>query len=371
MDKAINRKDNSLKIFAIVFGAGVLSRLIIFFVGVLLLKHFDPDKKILEFMSQAGDVVHYIHIAENGYASAGDAANKIVFYPLFPLLMKIFVIVFRDFTITGLIISYASFGTASAYLYKLMRIDYDAGKAVDALILMIIAPYGLFFTSAHTESLFLMLSIVALYYARKENWLAASIIGYFCALSKTQGVLVAAPVIYEFIVCSIRDKRIKKSGLFILLIPMGIATYLTINKVVQGDWFAFVEHQAAEPWYNTATWVSESLATSYNVGIDNFSLSMIIYHPQIWLFFVAVAFIFVGLYKNVRTSYLVFMGAYVLTTYLQGWMISGPRYISSCAVLYIVMASIDNKLIKYLMYLATGLLCVCYMALWLHGYAIM
>ena len=366
-----NGKDRSAQIFLLVFAAGILTKLLIFGVGVLFLRRLDPDKKILDFMAQAGDVPHYINIAQNGYASYGENANKIVLYPLFPLLMRILATVFRNYTVSGLIISYAAFGTASAYLYKLMRIDYDVEKSVDALLLMFIAPYGLFFTSIHTESLFLALSITTLYYARKENWLAASLIGYLTALTKTQGVIILAPVVYELIICSIRDKKFKKSGLFAMFIPLGFVTYLAINKIVQGDWFAFVAHQAAAPWYNTAKWISESLATSYDVGAGNFSLSLIIYHPQIWLFFVAVAFLFVGLYKNVRTSYLVFMGAYIMTTYLQGWMLSGARYITSCASIYIVMASIDNKIIKYIMYLGTGLLCICYMAMWLQGYAIM
>ena len=372
MGKALTRqKNDSIKIFAIVFFAGILSRLLLFGAGVLLLKLSGDNKVDLEYLAQFSDAPHYMEIAQNGYTAVGEHANKIVFYPLFPLLLRIFSVFIRSYAVTGLVISYASFGLASAYMYKLMRIDHDAEKSLDALLLLFMAPYGMFFGSIHTESLFLILSVMTVYYARKENWLIAGIVGFFAALSKTQGMLLVVPVVYELIICGARDKKINLKGLFALLIPLGFAVYLCINKAVQGDFFAFTEHQAKAPWYNTAKWVSEGLSTSFGVGVQNFSLSLIIYHPQIIMFFLSVAAIFVGLYKKVRTSYLAFLGVYILETYLQGWMISGPRYVASCFVIYVVMASVDNRFVKYIMYLVSGLLCLYSMALWLSGYAIM
>ena len=372
MKKALTQqKKEDIKIFAIVFFAGILSRLLLFGAGVLLLKLFGDNKVNLEYLAQFSDAPHYMEIAKNGYTAVGEHANKIVFYPLFPILLRIFSTFIGSYPITGLVISYAAFGVASAYMYKLMRIDYDTEKSLDALLLLFMAPYGMFFCSIHTESLFVMLSVMTVYYARKENWLAAGIVGFFAALSKTQGMLLVVPVVYEVIICCTRDKRFNLKSLFSLLIPLGFVVYLCINKAVQGDFFAFMEHQAAAPWYNSAKWVSEGIATSFGVGVQNFSLSLIIYHPQIIMFFLSVAAIFVGLYKKVRTSYLAFLGVYILETYLQGWMISGPRYVASCFVIYIVMAAIDNRFIKYIMYLVSGLLCLFAMALWLAGYPIM
>lgn len=366
-----SKSRNSLKIFGIVFSAGVLSRLALLFIGCAMLKIGGDDKNIMEFLSSTGDAVHYIYIAEHGYTAAGDAANKIVFYPLFPYLMRLLNYIFGNYLISGLVISYFSFGIASAYLYNLMRLDYSDEKAMDALLMMFIAPFGMFFISAHTESLFLMLSVMTLYYSRRENWFAAAAAGFFAALTKTQGMLLIVPAAYEVILSCVRDKKFRKKGLAVLIIPIGFLIYLCINKALQGDWFAFAEHQAAEPWYNTAKWISEGLETSYNVGMDYYSLSLILYWPQIILFFVSTAFILVGLYKKVRTSYLAFMGIYVLVTYFHGWMLSGARYITSCAVMYIVMASIDNKFAKYMIYLISGGLCAGYLAMWLRGFAIM
>lgn len=365
------KKDKSIKIFTIVFVTAVLSRFLLLGLGLITAKVLGSDVNLMDFLKATGDAPHYLDIAANGYASSGEAANKIVFYPLFPYLIKILGFVFRSHSFTALIISYASFGIAAAYLYKLMRIDYSEEKTLDALLFMFIAPYGMFFISIHTESLFLMLSIMCIYYSRKENWLAAAITGFFAALSKSQGMLLVVPVAYEAILVCVKNKKFDKKVLWSLLIPMGFAVYLLVNKAVQGDWFAFVGYQAAAPWYNTAKWVSDSLMTSYNVGVDNFALSTIIYWPQIVFFFIAVAFVFTGLYKKVRTSYLAFLGIYTLVTYFHGWMLSGSRYITACFVIYVVMASIDNKVIKHIMYIISGMMCLYLMALWLTAHAIM
>lgn len=369
--KLLSKRDNGAKIFFIVFLAGVLTRVAMMLAGVIMLRLFADNKEILNFLANVTDAEHYMRIAKEGYSAAGDYAYEIVFYPLFPWLVRIFASIIRSHIISGLIISYSSFGLASAYLYKLMRLDYDKEKTADALLLLFIAPYGVFFMSAHTESLFLMLSVMTLYYSRKENWILCGVLGFFAALTKTQGMLLIVPVAYEFILCSARDKRFNVKGIAMLLIPMGFAAYLCLNKAVQGDFFAYIVHQANAPFYNSAKWVSDSLAVSYATGMDHFSLSLILYFPQIIMFFIAVALIFAGLKKKVRTSYLAFMGIYVLVTYLQGWMISGARYITSCVSCYIVLAAIDNKIIKYFTYLITGLLTVYTLVIWFMGYAIM
>lgn len=368
--KVLN-ENNSLKVFGVTFSIGILSRFFLLLCCIALLKIIGVEKNLMEFFGSYCDAEHYMYIAEHGYQASGDAVNKIVFYPLLPLLMKIFSFVFRDYAVSGLVVSYISFGIATAYMYKLLKLDFDDEKTAEAILFLFIAPYGMFFQAVYTESLFLMLSLMSIYYARKEKWILSAVTGFFCALSKTQGMLLVVPVVYEFILCCVRDKRFDKKGIFMLLIPMGFAVYLCINKIVLGDFLAFQEYQAAAPFYNSAKWVSEGLSTSYGVGIENYSLSLILYWPQIILFFVSVTLVLFGIYKKVRTSYLAFLGVFVLVTYLQGWMISGARYVSSCFVMYVVMASIDNKLVKYFMYMISGMLCICLMTFWIQGYAIM
>ena len=355
----------------IVFIAAIASRLLMFWAAYMTAKHTGMSKGLYEYLSGAGDVPHYVEIASGWYQSSGETANNIVFFPLMPMLMKLFHVIFRDYVIAGIFVSHVSFGIASCYFYKLLKLDYDDEKTADGMLAMFMGVFGIFYISAHTESLFIMLVAMGLYYMRKENWLAAGIIGFFAALSKTQGMLLFIPVVYEIVIKSIKKKNFDIKSLFAILIPMGYLMYLILNKAVAGEYFKFIEYQANAPWYNQATWVSQSIATSYSVGKNNFALSLIIYWPQIIGFFISVAAIFAGLKNKVKVSYLLFLGAYTGTTYLQSWMISGGRYVTACLPLYIVFAAIDNKYIKNTILLIEGLTFVIMAVLWFRSYAIM
>lgn len=356
-----------LKIFLI----AVLSRLFMFAISFAALRISGNTRAAADIFMNSGDVPHYLYLAEHWYTNTGEKANLLVFYPLFPMLIAVFRVVIRSYILSGLTISYLSFGVAACYLYKLLCLDYDSEKTAYGMVGFFAAIFGVFFISAHTESLFVMFTAAGLYYIRKRNWLAVGIIGFFAALTKTQGVLLFVSAAYVIIVDTVKNKSFNKKSLFTLLIPMGFCSYLLLNYIVSGDFFKFVEYQAAAPWYNKSTWIANSLTTSYNVGISHFALSLFLYWPQIILFFVAVAAIFFGVYKKVSTPYLIFIGAYTGATYFHGWMLSGGRYISSCLPLYIVYASIDNKYVKNLILLTMGILCFYTSVMWFQGQAIM
>ncbi len=354
-----------------VFIIALLSRAFLFALSLASLRLSGNGRSLIETFGSAGDVPHYMYIAQHWYQSSGEKANLIVFYPFLPMLIAAFRVILRSYLASGLVISWLSFAVASCYFYKLLRLDYDEEKTAYGMVGFFTALFGIFFISAHTESLFVMLVAISIYYTRKKNWLAAGIAGMCAALTKTQGVLLFLPAVYEIIIDSTENKRFDKKSLFTLLIPLGFFLYLLLNRIYGGSFFKFVEYEEAEPWYNRSVWVADSLATSYNTGSGNFTLSMFLYWPQIIMYFIAVLALFVGAYKKVRTSYLVFIGAYTGLTYFQSWMLSGGRYISSCIPLYVVYAAIDNKYVKNTLLLVTGILNIFIAILWLQGQAIM
>ena len=356
---------------AIVFIAAIAGRLLMFLTAYMTAKHTGMAKGLYEYLAGAGDVPHYVEIASGWYQSSGETANNIVFFPLMPMLMKLFHVIFRDYVIAGIFVSYVSFGIMSCFFYKLLKLDYDDEKTAGGMLAMFMGVFGIFYISAHTESLFIMLIAMGLYYMRKKNWLAAGVVGFFASLSRTQGMVLFIPVVYEIVIKSIKEKKFDIKSLFAILIPMGYLVYLILNKAIAGDYFKFIEYQADAPWYNEATWISESMATSYAVGKNNFALSLIIYWPQIIGFFIAMAAIFAGLKNKVKVSYLLFLDAYTGVTYFQSWMISGGRYITACLPLYIVFAAIDNKYVKNTILLIEGLTFMIIAILWFRGYAIM
>ena len=117
---------------------------------------------LYERMAQAGDVPHYVEIAANGYQALGDTANNIVFFPLYPLLMRAVHVLIPDYVIAGMAVSNLFLGAATAALYALIEAEMGFRRAMRGTLLMTLFPFGFFMAGAYTESLFMALVIVLL-----------------------------------------------------------------------------------------------------------------------------------------------------------------------------------------------------------------
>ncbi|MDD6484725.1 MAG: glycosyltransferase family 39 protein [Clostridiales bacterium] len=357
----------------IIFFGAVLSRWIVFFICFLL---EGDGRSFWEFIrtvfEKAGDTPHYLYLAEYGYALEGEKANLLVFYPLYPWLMRIFKLAAGDYFLSGLIVSSLCFGIGSCFFYELMRLDFNIEQSASGLLLLFFAPYGLFFGAVYTESLFIMLTVMCLYFMRRRKYIPMAICGFFACLSRTQGIILFICALCAALEDFLTDRKIKKTALICTLaIPLGFLGYLLLNKVIGGEWFKYIQYQSAPPWYNSAHWFGKSLSQSYSMAKQYEGLANIIYYPQLILFFIGTGAIFYGFYKRLWTPYLVYTGVYIFTCYTHGWLISGSRYICACIPLYIIFASCKNRYIHIGILLLSA---VCFFAvtrLWVKGYAIM
>ncbi len=359
-----------------IFIIAVLSRYFLLWLGYmgLVLTNGCSDgffKHLYEHFIQTGDSGHYINIAENWYASSGEDAKYIVFYPLYPILMRIVQTVVRSYFAAGLIVSDVCFGAACCYLYKIVEMDFDGGKARDAVFLLAAAPFGIFFCGIFTESLFFMLTAAGLYYIRKRNWIAAGIAGCLCSFTRTNGIVLLFAAGIVIIGEIIKSRKFNKKYLFALLIPVGMLAYFAINKAVQGDWLIFMQHEAAAPWYNSPGWYDETIATTWNMAQEHFSLSLIIYYPQLIMLAIGIASLFFAIKKGLPIEYIVYGGAYMAMAYMHGWMISGSRYMMCCVPLYIIFASIKSQNVRTAIMAVSAFLCVIIATLLWQGQAIM
>ena len=74
---------------------------------------------------------------------------------------------------------------------------------------------------------------------------------------------------------------------------------------------------------------------------------------------------------NRRLSYVVYALAYVIASFLHGWLISGPRYLTSLPAVYILAAQIKNRTVRYALLFFCGMCAVMVTTLFMKGYSIM
>jgi Gpi18-like mannosyltransferase len=79
--------------------------------------------------------------------------------------------------------SLAAFG-ALTWFYHLTREQYGDLTARRALLCLAISPTGYFLFAAYTESLFLFIAVGSWWFAQKEKWEFAGLMGRLAALTR-------------------------------------------------------------------------------------------------------------------------------------------------------------------------------------------
>ena len=330
-------------------------------------------KMIMDRLTMPGDAERYLDIAKNGYVTAGENAINLVFYPLYPLLIRIFSCLGGNMAVIAMIISQICFAAASILFYELILLDGDKKTAFSGTLLLNLYPFSMFGMGVFTEGLFLLLTIGSMYAIRKRRFLAAGIIGFFAALTRVQGMLLLIPAACEWITATFgkKERKLKPQDSGLLLIPGGFGVYLGINYALHGNAFKFLEFEAGEPWYQTTHWIGRNIAQHYQLSFEFDGLSLTIYWVQIALYFIFLGSLIYGLLKKENIIYLLYGGAYLGFTYLSGWMISGGRYLLCCFPVMIILSRIKEGIMKRLIFMFAGMLFFTYSLLYLMGFAIM
>ncbi len=214
------------------------------------------------------DAVHYIEVAYNGYHY--DLWNT-AFFPLFPLLMRSLGTLLggsitADYT-AGLILANSCFYGALVLFYHLVCEDFDHDIAKKALFYLALAPYAIFFFTAYTESLFLLLSLGVFFFLRRGrplDWWLAGLCGFLATLTRPTGIILLVPFItfifekfgiHTFIT---RENWRQKLNaiLSMVLIPSGLLIYmLYLWKSFGNPWLFSIEETRVWFRYISFPWL--------------------------------------------------------------------------------------------------------------------
>lgn len=138
------------------------------------------------------DTLWYLHIAQFGY----DRQAAIVFYPLYPLLIRIVSWIVHPPLAAALLISTAATFCFAWGLQKLIVLDLPDSAAVRALVLLAVWPGSFILFAGYADSLVMALSVWAIYLARTDRWGLAAAAGLFAGFAKAMGAMVSIPLAY-------------------------------------------------------------------------------------------------------------------------------------------------------------------------------
>ncbi len=142
------------------------------------------------------DAAWFLRIATEGYRDDDPSA---AFFPMYPLAVR----VVSWLPLVGplgaaLLVSNGSFLAALVVLHGLTRREFASETiARRAVLFLAIFPTAFFFLAPYTESLFLLLSLCAFWFAGRDRWARAALAAALAAMTRNVGILLAPALAVE------------------------------------------------------------------------------------------------------------------------------------------------------------------------------
>ncbi|MFM8321494.1 MAG: mannosyltransferase family protein [Chloroflexota bacterium] len=216
------------------------------------------------FLSQwtKWDSQYYVDIATNGYWFRPQRQSNVAFFPLYPMLMRVLGPYVGGVIPAGFLVSNLALLGGLIFLYLLAELETSAASAERSVFYLALFPTAFFFSCVYTESLFLLLTVGAMYFARRRAWIPAALLGLLASATRNLGVLTWALVMWEWLraqgwkLTRIHTRAmwlalwsgLRKNWIEVLviaIIPLGMIAYVVFLKQNFDRPLAFIETQAA------------------------------------------------------------------------------------------------------------------------------
>ncbi|WP_216368861.1 mannosyltransferase family protein [Dictyobacter arantiisoli] len=229
------------------------------YIGVVLVSHpnYSGAGTSLHFLLESWDhwdANNYVNIAQRGYPTKNDFA----FFPLYPFAIRIVAIVVRNYVVSGILLSNAAFLGALIVIHKLvLGVTGDTKVAQRTIVYLTFFPTAFFLFAAYNEAFFILFSAGMFLAMQHRQWLLAGILGALASGTRSVGILLVLPYLWEcwsasdqklFVLSKERFVRL----LPICLIPIGLLVFCFYCWQKTGDPLAFSTVQAH--WGRTTMW---------------------------------------------------------------------------------------------------------------------
>lgn len=216
---------------------------------VISLKNASIAEKLRETMFR-GDVTLYVHLGRHGYERHQFDITKresrfYGFFPVYPMVLWVISKVTDDVTMVGAALSNLCLFLAMVFLHKLTKLfGYEEAIADRTIFYLAIFPVSYFFSIPMTESLFLLLTVLSFYLAKRDRWVMAGGLGALASATRVTGVLLLPSLVILYLQRHRTKPRNGNPGaLGLLIIPLGLLAYMFYSWHMTGNPWAFKDAQ--------------------------------------------------------------------------------------------------------------------------------
>lgn len=327
------------------------------------------------------DAVYYLMIAGAGYTvNAG-------FFPLFPFFLWIISLPFGSvvsfypiqYILATVLVNATVLGTIW-FLYKLVRLDFAKETALEVVVAFLFFPTAFFLACFYSEGLFVLLTVSSFYSARRRNWALAGITGILLTATRLVGVAILPALLWEWY-CWWRNDEKKTLRNFTLtffplaLTPIGLIAYMLFNQYKWHDALFFVHAQGAfgnNRSISSVVILPQTLFRYLNIltSVSSLQYEWWISLLELVSVLFALFFLYLAIKRKIRLSYIIFSFIAFLIPSSTGTFTGMPRYILVIFPIFIALALLKNKTLRYALYTLFFLLQMFLFTLFAKGYFI-
>ena len=291
------------------------------------------------------DALHYQTLAEYGYQATGEARFTLVYFPLYPWLIRLLALVSGNYLLSAIIVSGIASIAAGLLLRRLVQLDHSREIAQRAVFFLFIFPASYFLHIGYTESLFLAFALGCLLAARAGRWPVAGALGALASLTRVNGLILIPALMVEAIQAYRTTRRWQWEWLWIVAVAAGFSGHLLINAHVTGDPFAFLtiarEHyykSLAWPWVGLRVAIEAMRGTSYWGRTPALTQ---LYGVQELVFTALAVICTIWCWAKLRPVYTAWMIGNLLLFICNSWVLSMPRFMLVMFPIFILFARLS------------------------------
>lgn len=329
----------------------VLTAFFVWLVGLFLISWISTDWWQLQFRFLGPtrwanfDGAHYLGIAAGGYGLYQQA-----FFPLYPsLIAVIHKILPLSMPIIGMFVSLSAFLAGLCLFYSYVR-KYGENTARWTVVLLLSYPISFSFASIYTESLYFLLAVAAMYSIEKKKYFISSLLIGLAGATRLVGIMLLL-----FLLMHARHVRSRLTVFgFCVISALGLAGFMSYLWYTTGDPFAFIHVQS----FFGANRSGSSLVLPPQViwrymkiffTASPFSLQYWVALFEAGTFIGAMMLIIISWKDRAFRPQLIYSMLVLLIPSMTGTFSSMPRYVLCAFPLFIILAKLHNRWVRWCM----------------------
>ncbi len=302
----------------------------------------------------ASDSKHYLDIAQNWYSNSAehDRVVRLVFLPLYPLLVRLLALVTGEYYYTAALLSVLFSALAALVLYRLALMELPRRRALWAVRFYCLFPGFFFYGCQLSEALFMLLALLCVLCARQRRCVLSGVFGALAAFTRSPGLTLLAPVLFQIIGDSAARPKGQRLKYFLskcwtaFIIPLGFFAYLFVNYRVSGDWLRFLQYQknnwfqSPAPFFDTVRYQLDYLISYVRDGSVSNAIGL--WGANLLAQFAALTLMLLT-EKKQNAAYTAFFIVYFVFTTGVTWLLSAPRYMLVCFPLIFALTQLGQR----------------------------